>query len=123
MTAQERQRIEALLDARLEELVRMRTAMRRAVEGMRESELAHIDNHPADADLHEQEVDETTRLFLDEEERRIAEARRALSEGTYGVCLDCRKPIPGERLSAMPAAVRCVDCQRHFEGSHRQRIL
>jgi RNA polymerase-binding transcription factor DksA len=123
MTAQERQRIEALLDARLEELVRMRTAMRRAVEGMRESELAHIDNHPADADLHEQEVDETTRLFLDEEERRIAEARRALSDGTYGICLDCLKPIPAERLSAMPAAVRCVDCQRHFEGSHRQRIL
>jgi len=123
MTAQERQRIEALLDTRVEELVRMRAALRRAVEGMRESELAHLDNHPADADLHEHEVDETTHLFLDEEERRIAEARRALSDGTYGVCLACRKPIPGERLSAMPAAVRCLDCQRHFEGSHRQHIL
>jgi RNA polymerase-binding transcription factor DksA len=123
MTAQERRRIEALLEARLEELVRMRAAMRRSVEGMRESELAHIDNHPADADLHEQEVDETTQLFLEEEERRIAEARRALSDGTYGICFDCLEPIPAERLNAMPAAVRCVDCQRHFEGSHRQRML
>jgi DnaK suppressor protein len=123
MTAQERQRIEARLEARLDELVRMRAAMRRSVEGMRDSELAHIDNHPADADLHEHEVDETTQLFLEEEERRIAEARRALSEGTYGVCLGCREPIPAERLDAMPAAVRCLDCQRHFEGSHRQRVV
>jgi DnaK suppressor protein len=105
MTAQERQRIEALLDARLE------------------SELAHLDQHPADADLHEHEVDETTRLFLEEEERRIEEARRALIEGTYGICFDCRKPIAVERMTAVPEAVRCLDCQRHFEGSHRQRIL
>ena len=123
MTAQERQRIEALLNARLEELGRTRAAMLRSVEGMRESELAHLDQHPADADLHEQEVDETTRLFLEEEERRIEEARRALLDGTYGICLDCRKPIAAERMSAVPEAVRCLDCQRHFEGSHRQRIL
>jgi RNA polymerase-binding transcription factor DksA len=123
MTAQERERIEALLEARLEELVRTRAAMRRSTEGMRESELAHLDNHPADADLHEHEVDQTTEIFLEEEERRIAEARRALADGTYGVCLDCRQPIPADRLRAMPEAVRCLDCQRHFEGTHRQRVL
>ena len=48
---------------------------------MRDSELAHVDNHPADlgTDLHDEELDETTAIFFDEEERRIAEARRALA--------------------------------------------
>jgi RNA polymerase-binding transcription factor DksA len=120
---QERERIEALLEARLEELVHTRAAVRRSSEGMRESELAQLDNHPAEADLHEREVDQTTEIFLEEEERRIAEAQRALADGSYGACADCRRPIPAERLSAVPEAVRCVGCQRHFEGSHRQRVL
>jgi RNA polymerase-binding transcription factor DksA len=123
MKRDERERIEARLDARLEELMRTRAAMRRSGAGMIGSELAHVDNHPADegSDLHEQEVDQTTELFLEEEERRIGEARRALADGTYGICKGCGRPIPPERLQAVPEAVRCLDCQRHFEGRHRQR--
>jgi RNA polymerase-binding transcription factor len=119
----DRERIESLLDARLAELVRTRGAMRRSSDGMRDSELAHIDQHPGDmaTDLHDEELDETTELFLEEEERRIDEARRALAAGTYGICRDCRKPIPAERLQAVPEAVRCLGCQRRFEGFHRQR--
>ncbi len=118
---EERARIERRLDARLEELARTRAAVRRSHQGG--SELAHVDNHPADegSELHDQELDQTTELFLEEEERRIAEAREALAKGTYGTCRDCGRPIPPERLKAMPEAVRCIDCQRHFEGHHRQR--
>lgn len=89
---------------------------------MVEAELAHLDNHPADAgsETHEQEVDETTSMMLDEEERRIQEARRALADGTYGTCVDCGKEIPARRLEAMPEAVRCLEDQRRFEGRHRQ---
>jgi len=29
-------------------------------------------------------------------------------------------PVPGPD-HAVPEAVRCLDCQRHFEGAHRQR--
>jgi RNA polymerase-binding transcription factor DksA len=124
MTQDERERIGARLDARLEELVRTRAAMRRSGQGMRDSELAHVDNHPADegSELHEQEVDATTEIFLEEEERRIAEARLALADGTYGTCKGCGRPIPAQRLKAVPEAVRCIDCQRHFEGRHRQRM-
>ena len=119
----DRQGIEARLDARLAELVRTRSAMKRSNE-VRDSELAHLDNHPGDmaTQLHDEELDETTGIFLDEEERRIAEARRALADGTYGICKDCHKPIPAERLLAVPEAVRCLDDQRHFEGLHRQRM-
>lgn len=112
------------MDERLAELARTRAAMKRSGDGMRDSELAHIDNHPGDfaTDLHDEELDETTGIFLDEEERRIAEARRALVDGTYGICRDCHKPIPADRLLAVPEAVRCLDDQRHFEGLHRQRM-
>ena len=122
MTAEDRQRIESRLEERLAELVRTRVAMHRSEEGSRDSELAHLDNHPADlgTELHDEEVSETTGIFLEEEERRIAEARRALEDGSYGTCKDCGKAIPPERLEAVPEAVRCLDCQRHFEGLHRQ---
>jgi DnaK suppressor protein len=118
-----RQRIELRLDERLQELLRTRAAMRASSAGMRDSELAHVDNHPGDTagDLLEEEIEETEEIFLQEGERRIAEARRALAEGSYGICKDCGCEIPPARLEAAPEAVRCVDCQRLFEGRHRQQ--
>ena len=114
--------IERRLTERLEQLRRARAATRHEAEGMVEGELSHADNHPGDegTETHEKEVDATTEVYLDEEERRIGEARRALAEGTYGICVDCDAEIPDGRLEAMPEAVRCVDCQRRFEGRHRQ---
>jgi RNA polymerase-binding transcription factor DksA len=119
---EQRERIEARLDARLEELKRTRLAMHREGDGIRDSELAHVDNHPGDfgTDTHDEELDETADVFFNEEERRIAEARRALAGGTYGICIDCQRPIPPERLKVVPEAVRCLDDQRLFEGLHRQ---
>lgn len=46
-------------------------------------------------------------------EARLGEVDRALlriEEGTYGFCVQCGDPIPGERLAARPAADRCVSC-------------
>jgi RNA polymerase-binding transcription factor len=120
----ERQRIEARLEERLEELVRIRVAMHRSDDGSRDTELAHVDNHPGDqgTETHDEELSETTSIFFEEEERRIAEARRALADGTYGTCKGCGRPIPAARLEAAPEAIRCLDCQRHFEGLHRQHV-
>lgn len=120
---EERERIEARLDVRLEELKRTRLAMHRESDGMHGSELAHVDNHPADigTETHEEELEETADIFFEEEERRIEEARRALRQGTYGTCVGCGREIPAERLAAVPEAVRCLDCQRLFEGRHRQQ--
>lgn len=119
MTGADRQQIEARLDARLSELTRTRAAVG-PVPG---PDHADVVNHPADlaGDLHDRELDAGTRLLWQEEETRIAEARRALEHGTYGTCLDCGSQIPASRLDAAPEAVRCLDCQRHFEGAHRQR--
>lgn len=119
MTGVDRQQIEARLDARLDELNRTRAAVGQAPP----SELPDVVNHPAElaGDLHDREVDAGTRLLWREEEKRIAEARRSLAGGTYGTCLTCGRQIAASRLEAVPEAVRCLDCQRHFEGAHRQR--
>jgi RNA polymerase-binding transcription factor DksA len=120
---EEKRVIEARLDARLEELARLRAAMRRSSAGMRDSELAHVDNHPGDiaGELLEEEIEQTEEIFIEEGERRIAEARRALDDGTYGTCRDCGQEIPPARLEAVPEAVRCVGCQRRFESRRRQQ--
>jgi RNA polymerase-binding transcription factor len=123
MTEEEKQRIEALLQVRAEELRRNRRALRRGEDDPLDSELSHFDNHPADqaTELHDQELEVTTEDILDEEEQRIEEGRRALRDGTYGVCVSCGQPIPATRLEAVPEAVRCIDCQRALEAQRRQR--
>ena len=123
MTPEERQAVEARLDARLAELERTRVAMRRSGQGMRDTELSKLDNHPGDhaSELHDEELDETTEIFLEEEERQIGAARRALSAGTYGTCAECGADIPAARLEARPEATLCIDCQRHYDGRRRQR--
>ena len=123
MTPEQRERVEKRLAARLAELEHTRAAMRRSGAGMRDSELSNFDNHPGDqgSELHDEELDETTEIFLMEEERQIGVARRALAAGTYGTCADCGAEIPESRLEARPEATLCIDCQRHFDGRQRQR--
>ncbi len=123
MTPEERERVEARLDARLAEVERTRAAMRRSGSGMRDGELSRLDNHPGDqgSELHDEELDETTEMFLEGEERQIAAARRALTDGMYGTCADCGAEIPASRLEARPEATLCIDCQRHFDARQRQR--
>lgn len=123
MSPERREAIEAQLTERLAHLRSTRAAMHRSAEGMKGSELSTLDNHPGDlgTQVHDEELDETTDLLMDEEERRVAEARRALADGTYGTCRECGSDIPDVRLAAVPEAVRCLGCQRRFEGWHRQR--
>lgn len=118
----DRKTIEERLDRRLEQLRTTRDAARHEDAGMRESELSHVDNHPGDegTETHDQELEASTEVYLEEEEHRIEEARRALAAGTYGTCASCGKEIPAERLEAVPEAIRCIDCQRHLEARHRQ---
>jgi len=43
-----------------------------------------------------------------------------LAEGGYGECVDCGADIPYARLSAYPAAKRCVACQEIAEALLRR---
>lgn len=45
----------------------------------------------------------------------IDQALERIENGSYGVCPDCEKPIPIERLEAVPTATRCVPCKEKSE--------
>lgn len=70
-----------------------------------ESDVLSYDQHPADAA--QETIDREVELSLIEsaeaELREVAHALAKLDNGTYGVCEECGRPIPDERLEARPA--------------------
>lgn len=46
----------------------------------------------------------------------IDEALHRISDGTYGICVECKKPIPATRLKALPHARTCLKCQEKIEA-------
>ncbi|MEU3661051.1 TraR/DksA C4-type zinc finger protein [Streptomyces sp. NPDC032940] len=44
--------------------------------------------------------------------KEIEEAFARVENGSYGTCLGCGKPVPGERLEILPYTRYCVACQR-----------
>jgi RNA polymerase-binding transcription factor DksA len=117
----DRKQVEARLDERMKEIEARRAALHANGEGLND-ELADYDQHPADqgTETFETELDETTLMILEEEEKRVKEARQALEEGRYGICIDCGKEIPAARLEAIPESVRCLEDQRVYEARLRQ---
>jgi len=117
----DRQQVEERLAQREREIEERREAIRAGGDPTAE-ELADYDNHPGDqgSETLIQEMDETTEVILDEDMKRIREARQRLEEGKYGICVDCGKEIPAERLEAMPETIRCVEDQRIFEARMKQ---
>jgi len=49
---------------------------------------------------------------MKEELKKINAALERIKEGTYGLCKNCGKEIPVERLRAYPQAERCLDCKK-----------
>jgi DnaK suppressor protein len=56
---------------------------------------------------------EINELALEKARQRIVMLRSVLSRidtPEYGICIKCHKPIPFERLKAIPTATRCLAC-------------
>lgn len=54
--------------------------------------------------------------------RQVSEALKRMDDGTYGLCLQCDRPIASKRLAALPWAAFCVDCQEAIaENQERSR--
>jgi RNA polymerase-binding transcription factor DksA len=85
------------------------------------SELSSADQHPADvgSETFERTKDlailDGVRADLDD----VTHALHRLGNGTYGLCEGCGKPIPDERLEALPAARFCLDDQTRYEREMR----
>ena len=76
------------------------------------------DNHLAEtatATL-DREIDYTLEENSEHVLSEIEGALKRIEAGTYGVCVNCGKPIAEERLSAIPWATYCIDCKRLLEG-------
>ncbi len=67
------------------------------------------------SDQYEQEL--TLGLMATErvEVQSIDQALDRVDDGTYGKCCGCKTAIPVPRLTAVPAAQYCIDCQSHVE--------
>lgn len=83
-------------------------------EGDQLSELSAYDQHQAElgSETFEREKDISILESLETELADLEKALRKIDEGTYGICEACGKPIPAERLQAMPATRFCVEDQR-----------
>src|SRR3954447_1785103 len=118
----DKDKVEARLRERADEIAERRRQIKAADEGMQSGELADYDQHPADqgTETFEQELDETTLMILEEEARQVAIAQQRLAEGKYGICVDCGEEIPAARLEAVPEAVRCIKDQNIYEAHLRR---
>ena len=76
---------------------------------------------PADAGANLSENDRTEAVLHSAQQQRgnVLAALTRMSEGTYGRCVDCGKPVPDGRLEARPDAARCVACQATYDRRHR----
>lgn len=81
-------------------------------------DLSSMPIHMADMGSDTFEQDFTLGLIENEEAElgAIEEALERIEEGTFGVCEECLKSIPKERLKAIPHAALCLECKRKEEG-------
>lgn len=85
-------------------------------------ELSPIDNHPGDlgTELYDREKDIALLEQEDLHLSRIKAALEAMDNGTYGICKTCNKPIPLERLDAVPDTLYCIEHAPRQQLSHRR---
>jgi DnaK suppressor protein len=95
----------------------------RAIENLHNENPGSVEDETGDETADQHFADEATATYdreldysLEENsEQVLAEidaALRRIDEGTYGICTNCGKPIPPERLEALPWASLCIDCAR-----------
>jgi RNA polymerase-binding protein DksA len=107
---EERKRVEAALENLHEE-----TAGSLSEESGEETA---YDNPLADTatETYDRELDYTLEENSGHVLAEIDAALKRIDEGTYGICTNCGKEIPVDRLEALPWATLCIDCQRGLEG-------
>jgi len=65
--------------------------------------------------FHEEDLQYTLLGMKTETIQRIDEALDRLAEGEYGHCSECGQEISEKRLTAMPFAIRCCECEELAE--------
>jgi RNA polymerase-binding transcription factor DksA len=81
-------------------------------------DLSTLPMHLADlgTDSHEQDISLGLMENESDEIHEIQDAFDRIKDGSFGLCENCRKKIPKERLRAIPYARFCVPCKKKEEG-------
>ena len=101
-------------------LIRRRDAIRSALEGDLSllQQLAQDGGDVMDIamDTAQDEISSQLAEVESSELKRIDEALAKFSDGSFGQCEGCDKPIPLARLQVLPYAPLCIGCQRDLEA-------
>lgn len=78
-----------------------------------------ISNHPADrapvtVSIHQNRIANLRKLI-----GKCDQAIKRLEDGTFGICVECRNPIPHGRLEIAPHADKCVECKNEIETHNK----
>jgi DnaK suppressor protein len=68
-----------------------------------------IDPANLSADLYQDELDQGLADRLRQELEAVERAEARIADGTYGLSIESGKPIPDERLEALPTAERTAE--------------
>lgn len=118
-----------LIISRREVAVQSIEAMRDRLRSLSEqaSEDTAFSFHMADAGTNAMDR-EKTYLQLARQQKYVKSLDRALERirrGTYGICVQTGRPIPAERLLAVPTTTQCIEAKMASinGGAHPQRAL
>lgn len=101
-----------------------------ALENKRRELIDEIRSHSADLSISESEADPTDQVQsmmtrdhsaglvarLSDTLLKVDRSLDAVSDGSYGVCVECDEEIGQLRLKAIPWASHCIRCQQSLEG-------
>lgn len=104
------QDIRRLLEQRKRQLNAEMQGMMRTARHDRRSERGADEQDVAEADTRN-DIDLAVIQMKAETVGRIDAALRRLDQGGHGDCVECGEKISIERLSALPFALRCRDCE------------
>jgi DnaK suppressor protein len=104
-----RARLESERKRLTEEMEQLKTSMRPADERREGSPFGKREEEATES--YELERRLTLEKSIREQLAAVEHALQKFEDGTYGLCDNCGKPIPPERLEALPQATLCLDCK------------
>lgn len=80
--------------------------------------------HKSDQDnlrrrLEQKQRQEIRKIRIEKEIKQVKAAVKRIDDGTYGICVNCGKPIHARRLEKLPAEAFCSDCLQKLDGHER----
>jgi DnaK suppressor protein len=104
-----RSRLESERKRLIEEMEQLKSTMRPADERREGSPFGKREEEATES--YELERRLTLEKSIREQLASVEHAIHKFEDGTYGLCDSCGKPIPPERLEALPQATLCLDCK------------